>query len=74
MTDQVIEHLMEIKERLATIEAKVDTHSDLKEQVDKNTEDIIKAKASLKTIKWVSGLVLVSIPASLAAVTRILKG
>lgn len=71
MTNEVIEHLMEIKERLATIETKIEANEDMKSQVQKNTTEIVKAKASIKTLRWVFGIMLITVPATLAAAVKI---
>lgn len=74
MDDQVIGHLIDIKQRLSVIETKVDAHVELKEQVDSHALEIAEAKASLRTVKWIAGFLLVSVPASLAALSKVLKG
>lgn len=76
--DAVIEHLMDIKERMSRVEEKIDSHVEMSAKrdakLDAVEQDVIKAKASLKTIRWISGLVLISVPATVAAVSRVLKG
>lgn len=78
MTDQVLEHLMEIKERMARVEEKIDTHVESSAKRDLKVETIekkiIKAETSLKVLRWVLGICLISLPATVAAVLRIAKG
>lgn len=76
--DAVIEHLMDIKERMSRVEEKIDSHVEMSAKRDAKLDavesEVIKAKASLKTIRWISGLVLISVPATVAAVSKVLKG
>lgn len=79
MDQNVIEHLMDIKERLATIETKVDEAKErsedtndqlqvVRETVDEHESLIHQVNGSIKLIKWVVG-----VPAALAAVASAAK-
>ena len=78
MTDQVIEHLMEIKERMAKIETTLESHVENSAKRDAKVEKIelkvTKAETALRTLRWILGICLISLPATVAAVLRISKG
>lgn len=75
MSKAVIEHLMDIKERCARMEQKLDDHVSMCAERDAKVNglerDVIKAKASVKTLRWVAWAIAVVLPVSAAAVYRI---
>lgn len=77
MSDPVIEHLMDIKERLVRVETKLDDHTkecaERDALVKKLEVDMIKSKATTKTMKWMAGIIFVTIPATAAAIVKILN-
>lgn len=60
MDDQLLEHVLDIKERLSAIESKLETHSqsstETREKVDMIEMEVNQAKGSLKMLKWIVGL------------------
>ena len=78
MDREIVRYLIEIQgdirqlsEQVSSIE-KQGAKRDAELEVIK--EDVIKAKASLKAIRWVSGILFVTVPATAAALVRIFKG
>ena len=77
MSREIIDHLMEIKERMVKVETMLKGHVELSAKrdatVDQHDRDITKAKASIKTLRWVFGILLITVPATVAALARIWK-
>lgn len=72
--DPVLKYLIEIKEDVAEIKSTLVDYPALKVEVAKQGREIVRAKASVSVIKWLAGLLLVTIPASVLAMIRIVKG
>jgi hypothetical protein len=74
---EIVHYLMDIQDRLGTIETKVDALSSKTAEWDMKIEQletkVTRAEASLKTVRWISGVLLVTIPATAAAIAKILK-
>lgn len=80
---ELIHHLMEIKERLSSMEAKLDAHveqhralrsnvTDLELRTDRAERKLIRAESSLKTLRWVGGILFVGLPGMAAAIVKVL--
>lgn len=70
---QIMLLLTEVHERVVRIETKMEILPALQLEVKQHGDEILKAKTSLRIIRWVSSILLVSIPASAMAVFRILR-
>ena len=77
MSTDLVEILQDIRERVIKIETVLERHVEddliLTKQVQKNTKDIIVAKTSLSVLKWVSSIIMVTIPAIIFTILRIFK-
>ena len=78
----VIKHIMDVKERLASIEAineeirrDLKTHSDaslrMRVEVDLVKAEVAEAKTVLNTIRWVIGIAFLTMPAVAATMLKI---
>ncbi len=76
-SDQIVQHLIDIKERVARMEEKLDNHAEgsakRDSRVDILEKKVLKAEASVKTLRFVAGLLLAGLPASVAALAKIWK-
>lgn len=79
MTEDIVNHLIDIKERLSSIEAKSDMlHAALNEHAETSAEtrarvetiesELHQAKGSIKAVKWVFG-----VPAIIMALSEVVK-
>lgn len=66
--------LTDIRDRVIKIEAHMEALPEMKEDIKRHEGEIVKAKTQMRTMKWIASLVLVSIPTSIAAILRVLKG
>lgn len=85
MNDElIIKHLMDIKERLASVEANTaetksvvrQSQRDIREtdqRVDAIEKDLNQAKGSIKALKWGTSLMFITVPGVLFTVVRLLK-
>lgn len=75
---EVKDMLLEIRERVIRIETKFESHlesmPELKAQVAKHDREILKAKTSVNVMRWFAGIVFITIPATVYAVFRVVKG
>ncbi len=70
----IIEHLMDIKSELAEIRIQLSDYPEVKEAVKQTSQEILRAKASVNTLRWLGGIFLISVPAAIAACIKIFKG
>lgn len=70
---EIILLLSDVHERVVRIETRMDYLQETAALVKKHDEDIIKARTSLKILRWVSGLMFIGLPAAIAAAIKILK-
>lgn len=70
---QMLEVLHDIRDRVTRIETKMEAFPAVQEEVRDHGKDILKIKTSIKTTKWIATILLVSIPASVAAMVRIFR-
>lgn len=72
------EILLDIRDRTVRIETKMEAQAEdvvqLQKESRKHGEAIRDAKTSLKVLRWVLGVLLLSMPATVAAVVKIFKG
>lgn len=71
---EILQHLVDIKEDVASLKATLVDYPEVKQMVQKNTVEITKTRTQIKTVKWLAGLLLVTIPSTVAAWIRITKG
>ncbi len=74
MSQDLFELMSDVRDRVIRIETQMETLPAIKEKVDQHEEEIIKARASVNVLRWVAGAILVSVPTSVYAVLRSLKG
>lgn len=74
MSSDLREIMMDVRDRVISIETRMERLPKLEEKVEKHDKEIIKAKASVNVLRWLAGLVFVTIPASVYAMVRVLKG
>lgn len=78
MSDDLYNHILDIKERTARMEEKLDAHVALSAKrdaaIEELREDVLKAKASVATLRWLSGVVFITIPGTLLALFKVVKG
>lgn len=70
--EQILEHLIEMKEDVASIKATLIDWPALKAEVIKHDREILKAKTSLKVLRWMIGVV-VSVPSIAYAISKFLE-
>lgn len=74
MNREIMNYLMEINERTARTEEKLDLHvensAQLASRMANVEKDVVAAKASLSTLRWFSALILITVPSVAAAVYR----
>lgn len=82
MDKEMMSHVLDIKERLAGIEAMnreirddLRVHSEasilMRKEVDKVKADVQEAKIVLRTLKWVAALAFITMPAIAATLLKI---
>lgn len=74
MSQELLELMTDVRDRVIRIETRIEVLPEIQEDVKRHEVEIVKAKTSMKTIKWIASLLLVSIPASVAALLRVIKG
>jgi hypothetical protein len=74
---EIIHHLMDIKERLSSLETKVDGvlegGAERDADISRLKTKMTKAESSVKTLRWVGTLIFIAVPATAAAIAKILK-
>lgn len=73
MSHEMHEMLVDIRDRVIRIETKMETLPELQDEVKKHGEEILKAKVSMKVLRWISGVLLISVPATLMALMKIFR-
>lgn len=75
---EIINHLMDIKERISIVETKLDSVMMKYHVQEKDIEalkvKILKAETSLKVVRYLTWVLFVTVPATMAAVAKIVKG
>lgn len=66
--------MQDVRERVIKIETRMESLPELHEDVKRHEIEIVKTKAQMKSIKWLASLILISIPASAAALIKAIKG
>lgn len=74
MSVELLELMSDVRDRVIRIETQMEILPGLQAEVKQHEKEIIKAKTSVNILKWIAGLVFVSVPASVFAVVRIFKG
>ena len=73
--DAVIQHLMDIKERLSKVEANTKTTKMVAEKTDERVvvieAELNQARGSIKAIKWTMGLLFITVPSVAYTLVRI---
>lgn len=67
---EIVGMLIEIKEDISQIKQQLSDYPEVKKRVEKHTIEIAKAKNSLSLIRWLAGAILITVPATVAAVVR----
>lgn len=58
MDTNIVTHLVEIKERLAGMEAKLDAQSSHAERIANVEQELVRVKTSVSVFKWLIGIVV----------------
>lgn len=74
MSQDLREIMMDVRDRVIKIETRIEALPTIQEKIDEHEREILKAKVSVKTMRWLAGLFFVSVPASVYAVVRVFKG
>lgn len=69
---EVIKYLIEIKENLALLNAKIEETAKLAPRMDKIEKEIVEAKMAVKVLRWGLGVLLISVPATAVAIVKVL--
>lgn len=56
MDNEILSHLIDIKERIASVEAKQDTVAQIMERVHTIEQEVTKVKTTVKVFQWTAGL------------------
>lgn len=67
MDREILGHLIDIKERIASVEAKQDQVTSIVEKVSEIEKDLVKVKTSIKIFQWTAGIMV----AMFAAVVKV---
>lgn len=70
---EIISLLSEVHERVVRIETKMENLPEMQIQLKKHSDEILKFKTTMKILKWLGGLCLITVPATVAAVVRAFK-
>lgn len=77
MDRDLVKYLMEIRETLGRVDEKLDQHlkecAERDKKVDSLEKKVLHAESTMKMVRWVVGAFLVTLPASLASIAKILK-
>lgn len=77
MDPRLQEVLFEVRERCVRIETMVENQAadvqELKLDVKKHGAEILRAKTSVKVLRYIIGLLLITVPAAVAAVVKIIR-
>lgn len=71
--DPVIQHLMDIKVDIAEIKTTLEDYPQLKARVDKHGQEILKSRTERKVIRGLLYFILITMPAAVAALVKILN-
>lgn len=58
MDSNIVTHLVEIKERLAGVEAKLDAQNSHAERIAQVEQELVKVKTSVGVFKWLIGIII----------------
>lgn len=78
MNDEILNHVIYIRERIASIETTQESQGKSLERIEAKVaghdKEIITSKAKSHTVKWLLGLMFVTIPSAVYAWVKIWKG
>ncbi len=74
MSNELLEMMSDVRERVIRIETQMEILPVIQEKVLEHEEEIIKAKATVNLFRWLAGLFFISVPASVYAIVRVIKG
>ena len=71
MSHELRDLLIDVRDRVIRIEERIAVIPDMKEKQDEHERELVQAKASVKVLRWIGGALLVSLPATAAAIYKI---
>lgn len=74
MSTELLEMMSDVRDRVIRIETQMEILPGLQAEVKQHEKEIIKAKASVNILRWLAGVFLISVPASVYAIVRVFKG
>lgn len=74
MDSDVREVIFDMRDRLVRIETRMEVLPEIQEEQKRHAQEILKAKTSVKVVRWLLGAIFLSVPAAVAAAVRIFKG
>jgi len=67
------ELMVDIRDRVIRIETRMEDLPALKAEVKKHDQEILKAKTSVKVLRWAFGILFITLPATAYAILKIYK-
>ncbi len=71
MSQDLKELLVDVRDRVIRIETRLEAYPELQREVRENREEILKAKTSVKVVRWILGLMFLTAPGMTYAIMRI---
>lgn len=71
--NELMPHIMEIKERLASIEVKMEDQAEIKSRVYEVEKEVLQAKTAVRVTKWILVVLVPTVAACAAKIFQILN-
>lgn len=68
------ELMTDVRDRVIRIETNMERMPALEIKVERHGEEILKAKTSVKVLRWMFWAAIIALPASAAAILKVLNG
>ncbi len=65
------EIMLDMRDRLIRIETKIEVIPEIQYEQKKHGQEILKARTSVKVLRWLFGVLLITVPATAAAIYKI---
>ncbi len=62
--------MLDVRDRVIRIEERISIIPEMQKEQDKHGEEILKAKTSVKVLRWFTGILMVTVPATAAAIYK----
>jgi hypothetical protein len=73
MSSELKDLMIDVRDRVIRIETRIENLPELEREIKKHGEEILKAQVSMKVLRWFSGVLLISVPATVMALVKIFK-